>query len=393
MVDILQALMWVTVVCLALLSLLALLDRIFYRPLPKGAASDAEKIKDKQVTVLIPARNEEHNIAGCVESVLAQSHKHVNVIVVNDQSTDRTGQILKDLCARDQRVLAIDGENLPDGWVGKGWALYQGHKRATGEWIVLLDADVRLEPWAIEQVVSFAEQRQIDFLNPYPYFVNLTFWERLMQPLLWGIVRIRFPLIGVNQTLTRANPAFAMAFGPMIVVRKSAYDAVDGHRHVAMDILEDVALAKLMRKRGYRTYVINGKNVFRVRMYENLKQLMDGWSKTAFGAMGYNLPLMLLAIFSLFWAAGQPFVTLVYGWLTGTELWLRLGLFQVMGVLLRRLLDHHENSFPVWTILLHPLAIAVVLYIQSRAVWQYYFGAYNWKDRAYKKPKPADTQV
>lgn len=392
MIDIVQGFMWFTAICLVLTSVLALIDHLLYRPLPAGSTEAHLRQRPRpRVTVLIPARNEERNIEGCVLSVLNQTYANLDVIVVNDQSTDRTGELLDEMAKADNRLLHVRGESLPEGWVGKGWALYQGHRRATGEWIVLLDADVRLEPWAIDQVVDKAERDKIDFLNPYPYFVNVTFWEKLMQPLLWGIVRIRFPLFAVNQTLTRRNPAFGMAFGPMIVVRRSAYDAVEGHKHVAMDILEDVALAKLMRNRGYRTFVVNGKNIFRVRMYQNLHELMNGWSKTAYGAMGYNLALMGLAVFGLFWAAAQPFLTAGLGMLAGSTTWTALGLFQVIGVLWRRLLDHRENSFPLWTILLHPLAITVVLYIQARAVWQYYFGAYTWKDRDYKKPKPADT--
>lgn len=394
LLQLLQGFMLFTAVCLVLTSLVALIDHWLYRPLPAGPSGAKTDDSRPKVTVLIPARNEEHNIEGCVLSVLNQSYRNLNVIVINDQSTDRTGELLADMAKSDARLVAIDGEPLCEGWIGKGWALYQGHRRADGEWIVLLDADVRLEPWAIDQVVAKAERDNIDFLNPYPYFVNISFWEKLMQPLLWGIVRIRFPLFAVNQTWTKRNMAFGMAFGPMILVRKSAYDAVEGHKHVAMDILEDVALAKLMRNRGYRTFVVNGKNIFRVRMYNSLKDLMDGWSKTAFGAMGYNLTLMALAVFGLFWAAAQPFVTAAYGYWSespNASVWLSLGLFQMLGVIWRRVLDHRENSFPFWTILLHPLAIAVVLYIQTRAVWQYYFSAYNWKGRDYKKPKPADT--
>lgn len=393
MLEFWQTFMLVNAVCLVGTAIIAILDHLFYPPLPAGASAEHRHEQPRpRVTILIPARNEEANIEGCVLSAFNQTYPDLEVIVVDDNSTDRTGDLLRELAAVDDRLTVVEGQPLPEGWIGKGWALYQGHQKATGKWIMLLDADVRLEPWAVDQLVARAERQNIDFLNPYPYFVNVSFWEKVMQPLLWGIVRIRFPLIFVNQRLTRRNPAFAMAFGPCILVRKESYDAVGGHRHVAMDILEDVALAKLMRNRGYRTCVLNGKNLLRVRMYHNLRELMDGWGKTAYGAMGYNLPLMLAAVFGLTFAAAQPFATLAWGAITANQTWMSLGLFQVLGVMWRRILDHNENDFPLWTILLHPVAIMVVLYIQLRAVWQYYFGAYRWKDRQYHKPKPASTK-
>lgn len=388
MLDLLQYAMLVTAVGWIVATVVGWLDQTFYPPLP-GRRDDRQGFSTEEdaptVSILIPARNEERNIEGCVLSVLNQTYPHLNVIVVNDQSTDQTGELLDEMAANDERLSVVHGQELPDGWIGKGWALYQGYQEASGKWIVLLDADVRLEPWAVERVVEHAERKRVDFLNPFPRFVCISFWERLMQPLLWGLVRLRYPLVWVNQQWAREN----MAFGPMIVVRRSAYDTIDGHKLVASDILEDVALAKLMRRRGYRTFVVNGKRLLRVRMYHNLRELIDGWTKTAYGAMNYNFALMILAIGGLFWAALQPFITVAYGVTVADETWVYLGGFQILGIAFRRLGDARENDFPLWSILLHPFALLVVHYMQLSALWQYYFGSYHWKGRLYHRPQPA----
>lgn len=382
--DVLEILMLATAAGWAVATVLSLVDQFLYGALPAGpVARDPEAAP--RVSVLIPARNEEHNIEGCVLSVLNQTYPAIEVIVVDDQSTDRTPELLEEMAAGHSRLRVLRGRDLPEGWIGKGWALWQAHQEADGDWIVLLDADVRLEPWALDRAIEKAERDQIDLLNPWPRFVNLGFWERVMQPLLWGLVRLRFPLVWVNQAWSPEN----MAFGPMMVLRKEAYDAIGGHRPVATDILEDVALAKHMRKRGYRTRVVNGKRLFRIRMYRNLQELLDGWTKTAFGAMSYSLPMMLVAVVGLFWAATQPFVTLAWALIVGHATYASLAGLQVLALLVRRWADARENDFPTISILLHPLGILLVHYMQLRAVWKYYFGSYHWKGRDYHKPKPA----
>lgn len=380
--------MLVTAAAWAVMALVAMLDRLAF-PALRGETAGFAPEDAPPVTVLIPARNEERNIEGCVLSVLNQTYPNVKAIVIDDQSTDATPAILEAVAARDPRLRVIHGQPLPDGWVGKGWALWQGHQQAEADWLLLLDADVRLEPWAVDQMIREALERGADLLNPWPRFVNIGFWERLLQPMLWGLVRLRFPLIWVNQPWAPEN----MAFGPVMMIRKSVYDAIGGHKPVAMDILEDVALSKYLRARGYKTIVLNGKHIARVRMYHSLREIVDGWTKTAYGAMAYNFPLMIVAILGLFWVSTQPFVTLAWSLANADTGLMAIAGFQILALGWRRLQDARDNDFPLWTLLLHPLAIVLVHWMQVRALWKYYFGSYEWKGRSYRKPKPAQTAV
>lgn len=341
-----------------------------------------------KVTFLIPARNEERNIARCLDSVLAQDYANFEVYVTDDQSTDRTAAIVEEFAARDSRIHLIRGEKLPEGWKGKGWALWQGHQKATGDWILLLDADTKLYPHALTQTLNFAIERKIDFFNPTPYFVMETFWEKAIQSFVWDFVLIRFPRMLVNWKKFPDN----MAFGPFLLITKECYDGVKGHSQVCHSILEDVLLSQVVKKAGYSTYVVNGAAIFEVRMYTNFAEVLQGWTKTAFASMNYNLGLMFGAIVGIFLTSAQPFLTLpiagIAYWQTGSEIW-RLffiaGIFQVFALLLRRFVKDLYYHFPKRYILTHPLGVFVVLYMQFDSTYKYYFGAITWKGRSYVK--------
>lgn len=341
-----------------------------------------------KVSILIPARNEERNIRRCLDSVLNQDYGHFEVIVIDDQSEDATAAIVTEYAAADSRIRLIRGQPLPDGWKGKGWALWQGHQQAVGEWVLLLDADTKLYPHALGGTLAFALKRNIDFLNPTPYFRLGSFWERVMQPFVWDFVLIRFPKLLVNWRRFPDN----MAFGPFLLIRKAVYDAVDGHRGVCHSILEDVLLSQDIKKAGYSTYVVDGSAIFEVRMYTNLSEVIEGWMKTAFASMNYNLPLMLAAILGMFLTTALPFAVLplaTWQYLAhGSEtalLFTYAGLFQVGALLLRRFIKDLYYGFPLAYIVTHPFAVFVVLYMQLNSTYQYYFGAITWKGRSYAK--------
>ncbi len=341
-----------------------------------------------KVSILIPARNEERNIARCLEAVLAQDYGNFEVFIIDDQSEDRTAEIVRGYAARDSRITLISGAPLPEGWKGKGWALWQGHQKATGDWVLLLDADTKIYPHALTQTLHFAIEGNIDFLNPTPFFQLGSFWERVLQTFVWDFVLLRFPKLLVNRPWFPDN----MAFGPFLLIRKSCYDAVDGHRRVCHSILEDVLLSREIKKAGYRTYVVDGTAIFEVRMYTNFAEVLQGWTKTAFASMNYNLPMMILAVLGMFLSTALPFLTVpIAGWFwltTGGEtawLFLVAGLYQVGALLLRRTLKDLYCQFPLRYVLTHPFAVFVVIYMQIDSTLKYYFGAITWKGRQYAK--------
>jgi chlorobactene glucosyltransferase len=386
-VHVILTLMFVNGVCWALTIALLLVEQRFAPPMRKDAYGAPPPGRPK-VSILIPARNEERNIERCLAAVLAQDYDNWEVFVTDDQSEDRTAAIVREFAARDGRVHLIEGRPLPAGWKGKGWALWQAHQRATGDYVLLLDADTKIYPHALTQTLGFAIDRQIDFLNPTPYFELDSFWEKCIQSFVWDFVLLRFPKLLVNSPWFPDN----MAFGPFLLIRKAAYDAVDGHRRVCHSILEDVLLSKEMKRAGFSTFVVDGSAIFEVRMYTNFHEVLQGWTKTAFASMNYNLPLMLLAILGMFCSAALPFITLPVAAVayakTGGEvarLFLIAGVFQVAVLMVRRFLKDLFYHFPLPYILTHPFAVFVVIYMQFDSTYKYYFGAVTWKGRSYAK--------
>ncbi len=371
----------------AVLTVIGVIDHFVFPPLrPKKVTDSTELQNGPLISVLIPARNEESNIERCVQSVCRQTYTNTEIFVIDDQSEDCTADLVRQISATDERVHLFEGEPLPKGWVGKGWALCQGHTMARGEWVILLDADTEMQPEAVATILEYAQQNKLDFVNPTPQFVNRSFWEKALQPLLWGLVMTRFPMMWVNQPRLKEN----MAFGPFLLIRSSVYDAVGGHRKVCHDILEDVALARLIKDEGYATRIVNGMYLFDIRMYENFNQILEGWIKTAFGAMNYNLFLMTVAIFGLFYMSLFPLLSclgLVTASVLGADVpaqlmqWASISLVVLYA---RRIWDHYRFRFGWISLWMHPIGMFVVQYMQIAAVWKFYFGALTWKGRAYK---------
>lgn len=375
--DIGAGLLWGDAVIWGSMTAVGIVDHLAYPPLQ--IRKQVEPVEAK-VSVLIPARNEENNIERCVRSVMAQRHRNLEIIITNDRSEDRTEEIVRSLAAEDDRIRLLQGQELPEGWVGKGWAVFQAHQQACGSWVLLLDADTELAPEAVDTALAYAHAEQIDFLNPTPQFVNRTFWEKTLQPVLWGLVMTRFPMLWVNWPFLKEN----MAFGPFLLIRKSVYDAVEGHRHVCHDILEDVALSRLIKGRGYKTRLINGRHLFRIRMYDSFSALLEGWIKTAYGAMNYNLLLMTVAFLGLFYMALVPFIALAVGLVFPATGWAAAGLAAVLALYARRITDGYRFRFGLVSLLMHPVAMVVVQYMQAAAVWRFYFGELTWKGRSYQ---------
>lgn len=385
--DILLVLMFINGTAWSLSVLLLLLEQRFAPPLRRDAYATPPPGRPK-VSILIPARNEERNIARCLQSVLDQDYDNFEVFVTDDQSEDRTAAIVAEFAARDKRIHLIRGAPLPEGWKGKGWALWQAHQQAAGDYVLLLDADTKLYPHALTQTLNFAIERKIDFLNPTPLFILGSFWERTIQSFVWDFVLLRFPRLLVNWKRYPDN----MAFGPFLLIRKAVYDAVDGHRRVCHSILEDVLLSQIIKDAGYSTYVVDGAEIFEVRMYTNFREVLQGWTKTAFASMNYNLPMMFLAILGMFCAAALPFLTVPAAGIAYLEtgdptarLFLIAGVFQVGALMVRRVLKDIYHHFPLAYVVTHPFAVFVVIYMQFDSTYKYYFGAITWKGRSYVK--------
>jgi len=238
------------------------------------------------LSIVVPARDEERSIERCVRSLLAQEWVDFEVIVVDDRSTDATLRILERLAREDARLHVVSGADLPEGWVGKPWALTQGERLARGDWLLFTDADSVHDPRGAASSLRFATAAGVDALSIATRQELETFWERAALPAILGMVLyVRGPLGAINDP---AQPDKALANGQYILVSRRAYDALGGHAALRDEIVEDVAFAQRIKADGRFGFVLAGGDaIASVRMYHSLAEIWGGFTKNVFvGAEG-----------------------------------------------------------------------------------------------------------
>ena len=264
------------------------------------------------VSVVIPAYNEAVNIADCVQAVLASDLPDtltLQLIVADDESTDDTVALAKAAAGDDDRVTIFTVPPRPTDipWRGKNWACTQAVEKATGEYLLFIDADVRLEKTALRTTLSNLHVHQADLLSCGPNIVCSCFSEWLVQPIMIHIIAIGFDFEPVNDP---KQPDVAFAAGPFMLFRRSAYDAIGGHAAVASDPVEDVALAGAIKSAGLRLRYVLGTELVSVRMYRSFQGLWEGWTKNYYSGSGRNLGGTLYSAFAIAEVFTVPWVGL-----------------------------------------------------------------------------------
>jgi glycosyltransferase involved in cell wall biosynthesis len=254
-----------------------------------------------EVSVIIPARNEEASLGACLESLVSQSGEKFEIIVVNDQSTDRTGEI----AASFPGVRVIEAGPLPEGWTGKNNAVACGAQEARGEWLLFTDADTVHLPGSLGRALAEAKEHKAEMLSYSPEQIAVTFWEMAVLPVVFAELALLYPPSKVSDP---ASP-IAAANGQFILIRRETYDAVGGHAAGAGEILEDVALARRVKASGRKLRFRYAADAVRTRMYRNFAQLREGWTKNL--ALLFPSPGWLAAKLLLLWIL--PWTLLSFG--------------------------------------------------------------------------------
>jgi chlorobactene glucosyltransferase len=299
MIALLAALPW--------LALLGFVVWIVREPsgLPRAASGSGGPL----VSVIVPARDEAHNIVGCLTSLAGSSYPAFEIIVVDDRSSDGTGNLARGVPPGGaERVVVIDGEELRAGWLGKPWACFQGAREARGELLLFTDADTVHGPDLLSRAVAGLEEDGADLFTVLGRQVMETFWEKLVQPQIFFTMTLRFPRF---ESLARNDRwREAIANGQFMLFRREAYDHIGGHEAVKDEVAEDLVLAQVVKRAGYALRIRGAQEELATRMYRSLPHLVEGWSKNI--VMG-GLQTMPRAL--------RPFVPPV-AFLGGVGLWL-----------------------------------------------------------------------
>jgi len=267
-----------------------------------------------KVSVIIPAYNEEVNVQDCATSVLNSTKlpsENLEVWIVDDQSTDNTLSLAKDLQLelKDPRLKVLAGKPRPANqtWIGKNWACAQCAEQATGDFLLFIDADVRLKPRAIETIVQAAEEEQIDLLTCMPVILCKCFAEWLAQPLIINILFFSFDFAAVNDPKTK----IAFGIGPFMFFRRSAYEQIGGHRAVGSQVLEDSELARRIKQSGLKLKAVSAPELSAARMYRSLTGLWEGWTKNMYLLAERNFWRILSLAFTMLFGYTVPWLALI----------------------------------------------------------------------------------
>lgn len=329
-----------------------------------------------RLTVVIPARDEARNIADCVAAVRASDHPAVDVLVFDDGSLDDTVSLAERAGAR---VVRGEGE-LPAGWKGKPWALQRAVENVDADWILFLDADVRLVPEAASRIHSYAILERLDLLSGLGRLTMDSFWERVIQPSVGGLILGGNSMAVVNDP---GHPEKAIANGQMILVRRAAYATLGGHAVVKDDILDDIGMARAFTAAGFKVRCLFMRDLFSCRMYTGLSELWLGWTKNLFAGMHYKMSAVVALVLLLLVDFLLPYVLLAVGIVSGDRSLFAASLATVvlMQVVRLRLDLLFGQSAPYG--LLQPLGATMLIGMVIDSARRTRTGQVRWKRRSY----------
>jgi chlorobactene glucosyltransferase len=352
------------------------------------------------VSVVVPTRNEAYRIEKCIRSLKAQTYPQLEILIVDD-STDNTLEVIRSIIGTDPRFNIIKQEQLPDGWVGKPFALQQGSKLAKGEYLLFIDADTFHDPMLITRSIDYALEHDTDLLSLVPNNTLESFWEKLIQPIPLTFISAGMPLAKVN----KPDSKIGIAFGPFMLIKHTVFDKIGGYESIKGRIADDVEMGKLVKDSGYKVGLINGQTMMHVRMYENFHEIWEGWSKNLFlgpvQKRGINskvqrLLVVLLGIVGIFGLMVFPLCMTIIAMLlmvmTHALIWQEIFFVALIvwfaGVILQAVIQKaYRYGNPAYALLNFLSSLIIIGIFVNSAVKSMSKKGVTWKGRTYSEKK------
>jgi len=339
------------------------------RPEPGDASADL-------VSACIPARNEERNIREVVESLLAQDHAAVEVLVYDDQSVDGTGRIVAELAARDARVRVVPSAPLPAGWNGKQHACWRMSREARGAWMLFTDADVRFSPDCVSRTLATAKKMNAPLLSGFPRQIVESLAEKLTVPMIFFILLGYLPFARMR---TRLDPSASAGCGQFLFVRRDAYDASGGHEGFKTSMHDGIRLPRAVRKAGFHSDLFDCTVLCECRMYFGWVSAWRGFAKNAYEGLGH--PFLLIFVTAVHALTAALPVAVLIAWSSVPAPLPALAASCLGLAVLQRAIIHRRVRLPVWVVALHPVAIVVMTLIQWHSFALHLMGRRAWRGR------------
>lgn len=336
-----------------------------------------------KVSVLVPARNEEHNIKKCVQSLLRQDYPNFEVIVLNDNSEDQTLSILTEIQKEYRNLIILNGAKPEPGWLGKHWACHQLSQKASGEWILFTDADTHHAPNMLTAVMKSQEKKPTDLLTAIVKEETGTIGEKLTVPFMaWSI----FSLLPVFIGVWLKRPAFSATIGQFMLFKKQSYEKVGGHSAVRGYVVDDLALGRLIMRNGLQWRIYNAKDYVSCRMYHSFREAFNGFGKNYFAIFNYKILVSLFVWVWLMLIAWAPLLTLCIQLQNGAILFhgdwhIDLSLLIVLLQMILWLIPVIKFQLPWMTVLFYPVIIFIASTIGVVSMARAISGKASWKGR------------
>jgi glycosyltransferase involved in cell wall biosynthesis len=324
------------------------------------------------MSILLAARDEEEKLPAALATLMEIDYPSLEVVAVDDRSTDATSRILDDFAALHPRLRVVHVTDLPRGWLGKPHALQKAYQAATGDWLVFTDADVRFRPDVLRRAVALARQQNLDHLSLLCDVEMVGFWEKALITFFVAV----FHLATNPRMVGSHRSPFYVGIGAFQLVKRSAYEASGTHGRLAMEVIDDMKLGKLIKRSGFRSGVGISKDSVVVRWHSGFGNLIRGVTKNFFAAFGYNLGFVAAGIAGLLLLNVAPFLGLIFGhgWI---RIFAAIALVIAMGfyggaAASMRVSPLYGLTFPLGSILLSYMLLrsTVVTLRQGGIVWR-----------------------
>lgn len=354
----------------ALVTFLVTLYNFFYAPIVGRGAFLQEAEPLSKVSILIPARNEENNIGNCLESCLNQDYTNLEIIVLDDHSEDRTAEVVMAKTLVDPKVRLLKGKELPPGWLGKNWACHQMGGIATGEYLLFIDADVTLGKGAVSRVVSTVKSNKIGMFSVFPTQILSGTGATIVIPVMNWLLLNFLPL---RQVFQSDSPKFVAANGQFILFSKETYQKTGGHATVKGMVVEDMELARNVKRSGIKLMTALGGNLIKCKMYSGFEESIKGFTKNfypGFGISGITF-IIMISLFLVIYLL--PFILVLF-----SLLWLPA---VILVLLSRVLISLISESNILVEIIAHPVQMVIMYITGLKSVYLAKTGRLEWKGR------------
>jgi len=360
-----------------------ILNNIFFKNIAGYSLPESFIKRPPLVSIMVPARNEAENIKMCVTSLLKQDYTNIEILVLDDNSTDDTSLIVKRIAEKDSRVKLITGKPLKDGWIGKSYACHQLAKHARGRYFLFTDADTLHFKNAVSSTIGCLIKNKLDALSAIPKQIMVGIHERLVVTWVhFGILSL-LPLILIKKS---KYPLFCTANGQCMLFKREVYRKIGGHKSIKTKILEDIHISKQVKRHGYRFMLFDGSKNIYCRMYRNFRGLIKGFSKFMFAAFDFKVfniavVILFISVIFLFPFIFLPLGILLFNWPYPI---VNLIIIQIFIVLTMRIILAIRLNNRILDTFLHPVSMVYIILLCINSVLQTKFGegAY-WKDRGY----------